>query len=113
MKLGARVVDLTMCGEGELSLNGVAMVSQRRGEERKEVAPLSKESFGLLLLGFGEEGGRGWLQTRLSKVERKLDEKLDGYRGEELDLAHYWKSLCSKQEERLFFYAFFIRGVDK
>ena len=27
MKLGARVVDSTMCGEGELSLNGVAMVS--------------------------------------------------------------------------------------
>ena len=27
MKLGAKVVDLTKCGEGELSLNGMAMVS--------------------------------------------------------------------------------------
>ena len=27
MKVGARVADLTMCGEGELSLNGMAMVS--------------------------------------------------------------------------------------
>ena len=91
MKLGARVIDLTMCGEGELSLNGVAMVSQRRGEERKEVAPLLKESFGLLLLGFGEEGRRGWLQRRLGKVGRKIDEKLDGYGGEELELAHQRK----------------------
>ena len=27
MKLGDRIVDLAMCGEGELSLNGMAMVS--------------------------------------------------------------------------------------
>lgn len=27
MKLGDKIVDLAMCGEGELSLNGMAMVS--------------------------------------------------------------------------------------
>ena len=27
MKLGDRIADLNMCGEGELSLNGMAMVS--------------------------------------------------------------------------------------
>ena len=27
MKLGDRIVDLAMCGEGDLSLNGMAMVS--------------------------------------------------------------------------------------
>lgn len=112
MKLGDRIVDLAMCGEGKLSLNGMAMVSQRRGKERKEVAPPLKESFGLLLLGFGEEGRRGQLQRRLNKVERKLDEKLDGYGGEELELAHQRK-ICVKQEERLFFYAILIRGVDR
>ena len=47
-----------------------------------------KESFGLLLLGFGKERRRGWLWRRLSKVERKLDQNLDAYGGEELELAH-------------------------
>ena len=95
MKLGDRIVDLAMCGEGELSLNGMAMVIQRRGEERKNVEPPLKESFGLLLLGFEEEGRRGWLQRRLSKVDRNLDENLDGYGGEELELSHQRK-ICIK-----------------
>ena len=59
IKLGASVGDLTMCCEGELSLNGLAMVSQKRGEERKKVAPLLKTEFwasSFKVWGRGEEG---------------------------------------------------------
>ena len=45
-------------------------------------------------------------------MERKLDEKLDGYGGEDLELAHQKKKNV-KQEERFFFYEILIRGVDR
>ena len=59
MKLGDKIVDLAICGEVKLSLNGMGMVSQRRGKERKEVAPPLKESFwasSFRVWGRGEEG---------------------------------------------------------